>query len=100
MGFFDFLDEGLDLFTDFLPGGDLIDDLLGIGANGIGRNGTASNGTSPPPGGVRAPAQVAGCDVELPIAYRNRAYCQPGYVAVDKDGDGVNDTCMLKEVAV
>lgn len=28
-----------------------------------------------------------------------RISCPPGYVAVDTDGDGVNDACMLKEYA-
>jgi len=93
-------------FMDWLTSEDVVDDIWGFFS---GQNGAPGGGSGfVPPGGngngggggVVAPNRLGGCDVEIPIAFRNRAYCQPGYVAVDKSGDGVNDTCMLKEVAI
>lgn len=63
-----------------------------------------------PFGRTGAPAQIGTLTVrdkrygfEQPAAlepeYTQRIQCPPGYVAVDLDGDGQNDACVLKGVA-
>lgn len=107
------LSDVFDFATDFIPGGDWIDDLvLGDGENG-GNGGlvfsptpgdvVTGNGRTPSPSGQHVPGahlDASGCPVSsYPLQSKTIAACGRGYVAVDSNGDGVNDTCMLKEVA-
>jgi hypothetical protein len=129
MGFLDILGGVGDFITDFIPGGDLIDNVLGIDEGSRAaraRSGSAFTmpkrltggrrdesslgpfeifvpdiiergiGTMPPSNGTSG---VPGCNITMPIQQRAVAHCAPGFVAVDTNGDGVSDTCMLKEVA-
>ena len=105
MGFGDIVD----VLTDFIPGGDVIDDFLGIGN---GKDGLLQGlvATVPKQSANGRPAATAngesdaalynGCRIRLPLQYRQVAYAPPGYVVVDEDRDGVPDTAMLKEVAI
>lgn len=101
-----------DIITDIIPGGDVIDsiasNLLGnpSGDQLLAGAGNRADVIVGGPGGgpVRGRQEqlvnaVAHCEIELPLSSRVVAACPPGYVAVDKDGDGITDTCMRKEVA-
>ncbi len=101
-----------DIITDIIPGGDVIDSiassLLGNPTADqlvAGAGNRADVNVGGPGGPVRGRQEaigvngVAHCEIELPISSRVVAACPPGYVAVDKDGDGITDTCMRKEVA-
>lgn len=97
-----------DIFTDLIPGGDVIDNLLGVGGNGGGGMQNLLPGNLNVPAGRRSDVRVSpvgmnnglpGCQITVQMSTRSVAHCPTGYVAVDTDGDGVTDTCMLKEVA-
>ena len=119
----------VDLITDYIPGGDIIDDIFGIGNGGDPRATAIGNGgvgiqmpplKIPRPKGTifdksgddRPPVMArdldvtptrdvyGNCVITLPLEYRAVAYAPPGYVAVDTDNDGITDTAMLKEVAI
>jgi hypothetical protein len=112
----DLFTAGLDIATDFIPGGDYIDDWLGIGGPSGGNNlgitpPTMGNGGNvvamplPAPANGRAVTTgmnqgYHGCQITLPLSYIQVAKAPAGYVAVDTNGDGINDTAMLKEVAI
>jgi len=101
---------GLDIVTDFIPGGDLIDDILGLDNGGPGASVIPVQGqvggvqpTTRFPGSTMpgvAGSIAPGCQVVMPLQLRQVAQCRAGFVAVDTDGDGITDTCMLMEVAI
>ena len=123
MGVLDVLGFVGDRITDFIPGGDIIDRVVGglvPGGGGdlirerlpivprdirfVASEGSRRDVFDPPGGGnTRAVPDVGtmggGCAITEQMSMRSVAQCRPGYVAVDMDGDGVTDTCMLKEVA-
>lgn len=114
-----------DIITDFIPGGDRIDDFLFGGGSpsqvtqpmriAAGRGGDRSTlgsfeglvpdpierliGTMPALG-ANGGQGVGNCQITAPLQLRERAACRPGFVAVDSNGDGVTDVCMKKEVAI
>lgn len=103
-----------DFVTDFIPGGDIIDNVLGIGGGGQQLQPTSTLGsaevlvpdfieraigTLPAQQPAAMGAGVGGCAITMPIQRRSVAHCAPGMVAVDTNGDGQTDMCMLKEVA-
>ena len=112
----------IDFATDFIPGGDIIDAAIGVGDVVMDHIRTqptarpthpAETGYGPLaplpmpelPADARAFRNSAahqaavGCAITLPMGVRQVAQCAPGYVAVDRDRDGIKETCMLKEVA-
>ena len=106
MGALDFLGDIIDIGTDFIPGGFddwLLDDILGGDGNGNGNgngNGRArGGGTRVSSNGRAHDHQNGACPPTVPFQTKQIAECPPGYVAVDTDGDGVTDTCMLKSYA-
>lgn len=48
---------------------------------------------------LNTPTDRTGRPVAVHMEVRERVHCAPGYVAVDLDGDGVKDACVLKGVA-
>lgn len=98
---FDFFGELGDVVTDLIAGNDVVDDFMlrfqqrDSGGGGNGAVIPRENGTSV----VTGAGMQGGCQITMPIQSRHVAYCQPGYVAVDTNGDGITDQCMLKEVA-
>jgi len=94
------LGDIFDVATDFIPGGDYIDDLFGIGDDPTTPPpATGRNGRAPMNGSTNGVAGMAGCRITMPMGQRTVASCPPGYVAVDTNGDGQTDACMLKQVA-
>jgi hypothetical protein len=58
------------------------------------------NGVVKPPKPIQpGNGQVHGCPQTVALQMEQRAKCPPGYVAVDSNGDGVNDVCMQKASA-
>ncbi len=100
MGLWDEISAGFDEFVSDIGLDDVVDFVTGIG-------------DAPPVNGNRLPAQdgagnvvsnggggiAPGCSVTTAMSMRQVAACPPGYVAVDTNGDGITDTCMIKEVA-
>ena len=52
----------------------------------------------PVTGGNGQQQQLGGCQIEVPVQVASRASCPPGYVVVQKPGQG--KSCMLKSVAI
>ena len=98
----DLLGEGYDWIDDalggWLPGG--VDPRFGDVPSRL--VGTGSVGDTPPPSGPPAASngKAGTCNIYAQPQQKSVMRCPPGYVAVDMDNDGINDTCMMKEVAV
>tara|TARA_Y100000310_G_C20686271_1_gene819238 strand:- start:1597 stop:2112 length:516 start_codon:yes stop_codon:yes gene_type:complete len=101
----DILGGAADILTDFIPGGDFIDNLLGIGGDADAAQsifpqapiagGPSSNGTVAPTANGNT---IGGCQVTVPVTQKTIHKAPRGYVVVTDPATG-RKVGMLKGVA-